>query len=320
MARYAIIKLCHLSPLHIGTGRESYDTSSAWLHSDTLASALASLKAQRGDSDVAEFMSQLVVSSAFPFYKDLQFLPKAHGRVRFANEEKCRKSLKRVTFIEQSLWTRLAAGGQLSESDVTIDGDFMYPAGRRCATMSRTQTTQRVRVYADTEKDAEPFFFEWRYFDHEAGLYFLTTATGLLLDELVTLATMLGETGLGTDRNVGGGHFEVEVSEVEINNTPNADAQVLLSLFIPDRQDMPNLNLEDARYGLLRRGGFAAGSSIESLRHLRKRSVYMFDEGSVFPTQTPLGGTVVDLRPDWNAPAIHPMLRSGKPFFLPYKM
>ena len=141
-----------------------------------------------------------------------------------------------------------------------------------------------------------------------------------MLDELVTLATMLGETGLGTDRNVGGGHFEVEVTEVEINNTPNADAQVLLSLFIPDRQVMPNLNLEDARYGLLRRGGFAAGSSIESLRHLRKRSVYMFDEGSVFPTQTPLGGTVVDLRPDWNAPAMHPMLRSGKPFFLPYKM
>ena len=186
--------------------------------------------------------------------------------------------------------------------------------------MSRTQTTQRVHVYADTEKDAEPFFFEWRYFDHEAGLYFLTTATGPLLDELVTLTTMLGETGLGTDRNVGGGHFEVEVAEVEINNTPNADAQVLLSLFIPDRQDMQNLNLEDARYGLLRRGGFAAGSSIESLRHLRKRSVYMFDEGSVFPTQTPLGGTVVDLRPDWNAPAMHPMLRSGKPFFLPYKM
>lgn len=152
MARYAIIKLCHLSPLHIGTGRESYDTSSAWLHSDTLASALASLKAQRGDSDVAEFMSQLVVSSAFPFYKDMLFLPKAHGRVRFANEEKCRKSLKRVTFIEQSLWTILADGGQLSESDVTIDGDFMYPAGRRCATMSRTQTTQRVHVYADTQR------------------------------------------------------------------------------------------------------------------------------------------------------------------------
>lgn len=304
----------------MGTGRESYDTSSAWLHSDTLASALASLKAQRGDGDVEEFVSRLVVSSAFPFYKDMLFLPKAHGRVRFADEEKCRKSLKKVAFVERSLWMRLAAGEQLSAGDVTIDGEYMYPAGMVCATVSRTQTMQRVRVPADMEKDAEPFFFEWRYFDREAGLYFLTTATGELLDEVVALATMLGEAGIGTDRSVGGGHFDVEVAEVEMPGVHGADAQVLLSMFIPTEDELPQLHLPDARYGLLRRGGFAAGSSDERLRHLRKRSVYMFDEGSVFPVSAQLCGTVVDLRPDWNDPAMHPMLRSGRPFFLSYKM
>lgn len=320
MARYAIIKLCHLSPLHMGTGRESYDISSAWLHSDTLASALASLKAQRGDDGVDGFLSQLVVSSAFPFYKSMLFLPKAHGRVRFADEATHRKSLKKVAFMEQSLWMRLAAGGQLSDSDADIDGNLMFPKGRCCTTVSRTQVMQRVRVHADNEKDAEPFFFEWRYFDHDAGLYFLTTATGRLLDEVVALTTALGENGLGTDRNVGGGHFDVEVSQVDVADVPDADAQVLLSMFIPSKDELRHLNLPNARYGLLRRGGFAAGSSDERLRHLRKRSVYMFDEGSVFPTAAPLGGTVVDLRPDWNDAAMHPMLRSGRPFCLPYKM
>lgn len=320
MARYATIKLCHLSPLHMGTGRESYDTSSAWLHSDTLASALASLKAQRGDGDVGEFLSQFVVSSAFPFYKDILFLPKAHGRVHFANEDIHRKNLKRVAFIEQSLWTKLASGVQLSDRDADIDGSLMYPKGMHCAMVSCTQTTQRVRVYADSTKDAEPFFFEWRYFDHDAGLYFLTTATNQLLDEVVALTMMLGETGLGTDRNVGGGHFDVEVSELDICDTPDADAQMLLSMYIPTQEELPCLNLPDARYGLLRRGGFAAGSSNERLRHLRKRSVYMFDEGSVFPTTASLKGTIVDLRPDWDNTAMHPMLRSGRPFCLPYKI
>lgn len=320
MGKYAIIKFCHLSPLHIGTGRENYDTSSSWLHSDTITSALAALKALRGDSDIEEFLSRLVVSSAFPFHNDMYFLPKAHGRVNFANEAECRKSLKRVAFIERELWLRLARGEQLSTKDAMISGGLMYPSYYDCPRLSCTQVTQRVRVYPDTSKDADPFFFEWRYFDKDSGLYFLTTAEGDFLEEVVGLTHQLGISGLGTDKNVGGGTFDVEVSELELDDEPKANASVLLSMYIPKENELPVLNLDESHYSLLRRGGFAAGSSVNAIRHLRKRSIYMFDEGSVFKTREKLSGKVVDLRPEWNTPDMHAVYRSGKPFFLPYKI
>lgn len=320
MGKYAIIKFCHLSPLHIGTGRENYDSSSSWLHSDTITSALAALKAQRGDSDIEEFLSRLIASSAFPFYKDMYFLPKAHGHVNFANEAECRKSLKRVAFIERGLWLRLARGEQLSSSDATISGSLMYPSDYACPRLSCTQVTQRVRVYPDASKDADPFFFEWRYFDKDSGLYFLTTAEGEFLDEVVGLSRQLGSSGLGTDKNVGGGTFEVEVSELEFDDSLEANASVLLSMYIPNEQELPVLNLDESHYSLLRRGGFAAGSSVDAIRHLRKRSIHMFDEGSVFKTREKLSGKVVDLRPEWNSQDMHPIYRSGKPFLLPYKI
>ncbi len=60
-----------------------------------------------------------------------------------------------------------------------------------------------------------------------------------------------------------------------------------------------------------------AGSSVSEFQRLRKKSVYMFDEGSVFPTMCNLKGTIVDLTPIWNDPKMHKVYRSGKPFTLP---
>lgn len=320
MANFAIIKLCRISPIHVGTGRESYDTSSSWLHSDTIASALAALRAQCGATDIGDFLDDLVISSAFPFYGDMLFLPKAHGRIRITNEVECRKKLKHVAFVELSLWQQLSRGEMLTLGDVMVDGAYMYPQGRNCGKISCTQTTQRVKVYADAEKDAEPFFFEWNYFDKNAGLYFITTANGKKLDDIVSLMKQLGETGLGTDKNVGGGNFDVEVSNISIEDINEANAKVMLSMYIPSEEELPHLNLDKSFYSMLRRGGFAAGSTVPEFRHLRKKNVYMFDEGSVFMTDSELKGCVVDLRPDWNNREMHPMYRSGKPFYLPYKI
>ena len=68
MSRF-IIKFKNLTPLHIGTGKENYDFSSSVLHSDTLSSALASLRAQKGKtSDIESFLMSFTVSSAFPYF------------------------------------------------------------------------------------------------------------------------------------------------------------------------------------------------------------------------------------------------------------
>ena len=63
-----------------------------------------------------------------------------------------------------------------------------------------------------------------------------------------------------------------------------------------------------------------AGSAEEALGHLRKKSIYMFNAGSVFNTTNQLMGKVVDLHPKWNDERMHPVFRSGKPFYLPVKI
>ena len=128
---------------------------------------------------------------------------------------------------------------------------------------------------------------------------------------------MLGEAGLGTDRNVGGGKFEVETETIEIHDNPKSNAAMLLSLFVPTQEEIEKINFADSRYQLLLRGGYMAGSIEEDFRHLRKKSIYMFGVGSVFPTKESLEGKVVNLTPEWNDMRMHPVYRSGKPFYLP---
>ena len=182
-----------------------------------------------------------------------------------------------------------------------------------------SQVSERVSVSRAAE-DAEPFFFDWKFFDRKAGLYCLTDAKDDLLEEIIRLFTFLGETGLGTDKNVGGGKFSVETNTLSVDNIRDANATQLLSLYIPVKDEIESLNLSQSKYTLLLRGGYMAGSREEDLRHLRKRSIYAFGVGSVFPTMQPLKGKVVDLRPDWNDDRMHAVLRSGRPFCLPVKL
>jgi CRISPR type III-A-associated RAMP protein Csm4 len=212
----------------------------------------------------------------------------------------------------------LARGETVRISPAQIKDGFLVDRKTCFEVPFEPQVSQRVSVPRD-EQDPTPFFFDWTFFRPDAGLYCLTDATGILFEELVSLFQLLGETGIGTDRNVGGGKFEVEADSLSLPDIPDADQLMLLSLYIPTLEELPQLNLTASHYELLLRGGFIAGSQEEDLRHLRKRSIYMFNVGSLFPTTSPITGKVVDLAPEWNDPRMHPVYRSGHPFYLPIK-
>lgn len=329
MKRYHILKMHFLTPLHIGEGRETYDFSSVDLHSDALTAALAAVKAQAGadGEEIAAFLESFRLSSAFPFVGTHYYLPRAAGRLKVAahTEERMRKTLKKVNYLEQSLWVQWASGHplQLQEewvhgayvdsSDNTAEEGFVMPYVN--------QVNQRVSVPRSAGEDARPFYFDWRFFHPQAGLYCLTDAEGAIWEELVTLMRRLGDAGMGTDKYVGGGQFTVDAEHtMELPEVADADATVLLSLYLPQEAEVPALRLAESRYGLVLRGGYMAGSSCAAFRHLWKKSVYMFTEGSVFPVTSPLQGQVADLKPDWNEPGMHSVFRSGKPFCMPVKM
>jgi len=332
MRTYKIIKLTNLSPIHVGTGKENYDFSSSVLHSDTLMAALAAIKARLDDSDdIASFLNSFALSSAFPFCGKQLFMPLPRGRkeitVEGKSEAEYRKSLKKLAYAEVSLWNKIIAGNlltikteQIQHGELLTATDEPIPDPKHPEIKPyKKQVMQRVTVPRDETNNTTPFFFEWLYFHPQCGLYCIVDVNDeKTYKEVVKLFKILGEVGIGTDRNVGGGKFEVEEGTISIDAPVDANAMMSLGLYLPTRTELGNINLDESRYMMLQRGGFMAGSSNSSLCHLRKRSIYMFDEGSVFSTKTSLQGKVEDLKPDWNT-ELHPVFRSGRTIMIPIK-
>lgn len=324
MAKYTVIKFKNLTPLHIGTGKENYDFSASELHSDTLSAAIAAARAREGKTeDLKEFVESFVISSAFPFVGDKLFFPKPQGKISISvsdmDEYPSRKKLKKIKYLESDVWVKLISGQKIEVKAEQLKSDFLLSDkgwGEVCFPF-KTQVNQRVSVPREDNRPADPFFFEWKYFDRNAGLFCLLDTTKDREEEIISLLRSLGEVGLGTDRNVGGGKFEVEREELSIDSPCQISCQMLLSLYIPTEEEVLGLNLSNSRYELLLRGGYMAGSEESDFRHLRKKSIYAFNVGSMFKTQIVLQGKVVDLRPEWNDERMHPVYRSGKPFVVP---
>lgn len=325
MKTYNVIRLRFLSPLHIGEGKDNYDFSSSELHSDTLSAALAAIKAERGanSEEIAKFLSSFTLSSAFPFFRGTYYLPRLAGKMAIdsSKEEKLRKRLKKIRYVDSKLWSQSVLGNTVNIQESWLHGSYLSSEYNDSSFIEPfvNQVSQRVSVPRDNKNDAEPFFFEWRFFHSEAGLYCITDAAEGLFDELCSLFRDLGDFGLGTDKNIGGGHFVIETDTIQLPDVKDANATVLLSLYLPQEYELNTLNLSDSRYNLILRGGFMAGSTIPSARYLLKKSVYMFTEGSVLSTNAPIEGAVVNLQPEWADVSMHPVFRSGRAFSLPIK-
>lgn len=325
MAKFKLIKLKNLTPIHIGTGKENYDFSSDELKSDTISATLAALRAMHGGTeDLEGFMKSFTISSAFPFWKDSLFLPKVIGKIEVLVEGKeeyqSRKELKKIKYIESSIWNEVVRGNPIIVSDKQLQKEFLISLSDNFRTVSKSAVHQRVTIPRGDAGKTEPFFFEWKFFDPDAGLFCIVDAKDEVFNEILELFKELGHIGFGTDKNIGGGKFEIETNEISLPEIKDATHQMLLSLYIPNEDEMKSLNLQDSKYEITQRGGFMAGSSLDNFRHLRKKSIYMFNVGSCFATTNTLTGKIVNLQPDWNDDNMHPVFRSGKPFYLPVKL
>lgn len=321
MPKYKIIKLKNLTPLHIGTGKENYDFSATELQSDTLSGALAALRVQNGNAtDVFGFLNSFRLSSAFPFNGNRFFLPKMQGKIPIVDDRTdIRKKLKKIRFIEKDVWCQMIQGKKINVADIQLNGEYLTLSEEFDAFHKRV-VQQRVSIPRDGNGKTDPFFFEWNFFHPKSGLYVLVDSDKAIFKDIVDLFKQLGDVGLGTDKNIGGGKFDVEIDELRLPDVTDADHTMLLSLYIPTESEFSMLNIRESKFNLLKRGGFIAGSSEEALKHIRKKSIYMFTVGTVFPTVSPLQGKVVDLKPDWNDDRMHSVYKSGKPFSLHVKV
>lgn len=333
------IKLRFTAPVHFGRGREELDRSELLYHSDSLKSALYSVGLGFFDMWEAEknFFDAFRISSCFPFAKDEYFIPKAQLRreIELINidRDQVPKRVKKIEYLEKSVFEQYVSQ---AEQPLKIDPDNITPDGlfvckNRDTFINKTEKTatpisffksevqQRVVLPAPESKDQEsrPFYIDRIYFEKDCGLYFLADFSNQEVEQQVyTALRVLGEQGIGTDRTVGNGYFEfdpsIDVADFALNIQANSGCYLAMGLFLPTEADYQNISMPDSSWNFLKRGGYMAGSEHEVFRHLRKKSVYMFTEGSIFKSDHDLQGKYLDVAPPWDDTRMHPVWRDGK--------
>jgi len=136
---------------------------------------------------------------------------------------------------------------------------------------------------------------------------------------------VLKHEGIGTDRNIGNGFFEVSTDEIEIN-LPESEYYSNLSMFCPESESqlMEMLSDDNVAYDFTKRGGWITNPPHNTIR---KNTIHMFTPASVFKLSEnqqnlTIRGKIVDLKPDLQfEPKIeHPVWRNGKSLFIPVKI
>lgn len=322
---YRALKLSFTSPLHLSDVRANdYGKSERIIHSDTLVAAIMHTWAFLGKSEWIKEDIGFCVSSLFPFTNAAEntvyFLPKPFCGLNISESDidpDAAKKSKKVLYFDASYFQSALKQVEINKidsksfqgkylTDIKIDADFLT-----------SDTRIRIRKPRNDANDAEPFYMEQLRFKAGSGMWGIFSFENETIQKRVDVAIeYLQDTGLGTDRNVGNGQFTSEwENKFPLDIGTPTKYGLNLSLFCPTDQNQLGKMLDSkARYELIKRGGWLS----EPHGSLRKRSVYMFKEGSVFnmPEPTNILGGVVDLQPEIIKNQ-HPVWRSGKALFIP---
>lgn len=307
-------------PLHIGDMRDDYGVSFQTLSSDAMYAAMTATLAKMGEAIPPTGDLGCTISSLFPYYQANQaaesilFFPKPMSFSPMAKDTQDIKTLKKITWVDLHYLELILQGGDLAEEN-TIAGvrDKVYLTQSECEKFIYSQVKNRVAVSRACE-DANPFYMDDIHFTGHSGLYFLAEGKTTLIDKILPL---LMHEGIGTDRNVGHGHFEYQKKKIEIQVPEDSDMGLLLSTYIPTTSKILEKNLahNGIAYQIVRRGGWITQIGYNTQR---KNAVYAFDAGSVLHGLDSGDGAIVDLAP--NNFTEHKIWRCGKSIVLPIKI
>lgn len=335
MTRYRIT-LEPTSPFFVGMGSHARK-SGAVIHSDTLHAALMAVAALAMPKWLDE-AQRLRVSSIFPYWKSIFFYPRpflpvprqeGNGAQDADDDGKQRKRWKKIRLISEGMlhaWLKADPG--LSDKTQFLEGGFaalnqelnglkpprnpfiardLAPAVTvdRCTAGATPYERRGIRV--NTREGV--------------GLWFLAELEDLQAASFRDLVELLGAHGLGGERSVGYGHFEVLGIEPAPQEGPlapvaNPDAAMTISLYHPTAEETAAGVLDGiAAYDCAVRGGWIhsiAGADCP------KHALRMCLEGSVFPVNgaAPHGDVKNVAPPEFTE---HPVWRSGLALTLPFE-
>lgn len=352
MSVWKLVRLQFLGTAHFGELGIGIEETSERVRSDTLFSALIAVYAQMfGSQAVSELLQQFCdrenpppfcISSTFIYQqtadKITYYLPKP---LRFPwnypdddlNFFKTYK--KKLNYLPLEIWQRWYQGEGFADGDelITYTNDGKSQGNLNQARAFAYGTCYKKRplpkVAIDRVTRATNFYhtgivqFQQDSQAH-SGLYFLIyfpCVNKTLEHDLKAVLKWLGDEGLGGERSSGSGQFKAKWDSLsptwqQVVDFKDNSYYTLMSLFWTNDEQKLNEAIADkkASYEIIERGGWV--SSSPSGYQLRRKSIRMFAEGSVFSSEpigkladvTPLGFTN------------HPIYRSGISLSLPIKV
>lgn len=252
------------------------------------------------------------------------------------------KAYKPLKYLPLDIWQRWYQGSGFSDSEeleveakikgeadgvLNQKGTFKYTEAfkiNKVPKIAVDRVTRATNIYQTgfVQYQWEAMQKESDEFESLSGLYFLVRFAEPDLENIFfAVLYFLGGEGLGGERSSGAGQFKVEPTKLtktweQVLNFKDANHHCLISLFW--QHPLPEEFLNNASYELQQRGGWLA-SPVSDGRQLRRKSVQMFTEGSVFSIAPQ--GLLADVTPNKPGKFLdHKVYRSGISLSLPIKV
>ena len=322
------------------TGSLGLEKTATYIPADTLFSALCQTWVTFYDTDsLKKFLEQykedsealpFMLTSAFPYAQKVYLLPKPmtlRESQDTLEKAKAQKKIKKLQFVSAPLF-RQAISGHLPEfikdKPITINGEeicFINSENVWVSSEERDQlqnamddklnvweTTTRPRVTIGAQNSgSEIWHVQTVQFNKNCGLWFAANFDSDETKQKVeTLLRVLGDNGIGGERNAGYGQFEFcPADDIVIPTVEDSTHFVTLSPICPKSSDqLEHLLKGDIAYNLNPLTGWVGATGT----HKKRKKVNMFAEGSVLNAYDKPIGRLVDLRPNGFT---HPVYRYG---------
>lgn len=332
---FYILKMYFNAPLLFSKGISDYTKTTFQLFSDTIKNALYYEYISNYDYLPPDhFFTHFKISSAFPFYKDHLFFPKPFKNLllQFSDnnnnsnnpDSSLRKKIKKIQWLHQDYFFNEILNKNYSAplTNLTSDNKFLFNSTPPTDKFIVEEITHRLHYYY-----TQPFDVVRYHFSENSGLFVIiqTSNQNFLENTLIPAFKILALNGIGGYKTIGHGTFDPhKITPIPFSFPAPANPTHLinLSLYLPAQEEL-NCILKSpvpSFYSLIKRGGYIAAANQPHLKNLKKKSVFMFKDGSVFPyfPDNQLTGTRIDLKPNHNIS--HPILKDGQAIFIPIEI
>lgn len=320
-------KLKFHSSFHIDAGTSVDGPSETYIHSDTLFSALVSAAKKFYGNKISEKFLQpgsIILSSAFPYYKNEFFLPKPlHFFPENLKDYEMIKVFKKAKFISKEILEKIISGENIEEKYYSKDY-ILNGCWRTNVNIKNSDEEDKIfniqempHIVMDRVSNQTQIFYKSEvYFNKNAGLFFIANIKDDLLHTFETVLRFLGDEGIGADRTVGKGLFEIEeIQNFSLTTGIESEFFYLLSLYSPTKEEFEKIVPHKSYYDFTIRGGWVSNNT------LNRKNLRMFVEGSVLKLtnkQKPIGCLHKVLeKKNYENDLFYDIYRSGQAIFLP---